>query len=99
MIIPTLIICVSSYKAMALNTKGCCVVFTICLLIGCRTLFKQTVKTDQPHSVASDPRLLLLCIICVICVLCLSFASVYCCLVVTCWERADILALVRDVLL
>ena len=27
----------------------------------------------------------------------LSFASVYCCLVVTCWERADLLALVCDV--
>ena len=26
-----------------------------------------------------------------------SFASVYCCLVVTCWERADLLALVGDV--
>ena len=27
----------------------------------------------------------------------LSCASVYCCLVVTCWERADLLALVCDV--
>ena len=26
-----------------------------------------------------------------------AFASVHCCLVVTCWERADILALVGDV--
>ena len=26
-----------------------------------------------------------------------AFASVYCCLVVTCWERADLLALVGDV--
>ena len=26
-----------------------------------------------------------------------AFASVYCCLVVTCWERADLLALVCDV--
>ena len=26
-----------------------------------------------------------------------SFTSVYCCLVVTCWERADLLALVGDV--
>ena len=26
-----------------------------------------------------------------------AFASVHCCLVVTCWERADILALVFDV--
>ena len=25
-----------------------------------------------------------------------AFASVHCCLVVTCWERADILALVGD---
>ena len=25
-----------------------------------------------------------------------AFASVYCCLVVTCWERADLLALVGD---
>ena len=29
----------------------------------------------------------------------LSCASVYCCLVVTCWERADLLALVCDVIL
>ena len=29
------------------------------------------------------------------CVLC--FSSVHCCLVVTCWERADLLALVGDV--
>ena len=28
-----------------------------------------------------------------------AFASVHCCLVVTCWERADLLALVCDVLL
>ena len=28
---------------------------------------------------------------------CHAFASVHCCLVVTCWERADILALVCDV--
>ena len=27
---------------------------------------------------------------------CYAFASVYCCLVVTCWERADLLALVCD---
>ena len=26
-----------------------------------------------------------------------DFASVHCCLVVTCWERADLLALVGDV--
>ena len=26
-----------------------------------------------------------------------AFASVHCCLVVTCWERADLLALVDDV--
>ena len=26
-----------------------------------------------------------------------AFASVYCCLVVACWERADLLALVGDV--
>ena len=26
-----------------------------------------------------------------------SFASIHCCLVVTCWERADLLALVCDV--
>ena len=30
---------------------------------------------------------------------CHDFASVHCCLVVTCWERADFLALVCDVLL
>ena len=30
------------------------------------------------------------------CVLCF-FASVHCCLVETCWERADLLALVGDV--
>ena len=28
---------------------------------------------------------------------CYSFASVHCCLVVTCWERVDLLALVCDV--
>ena len=28
---------------------------------------------------------------------CLAFASVHCCLVVTCWERADLLALVGNV--
>ena len=28
---------------------------------------------------------------------CQAFASVQCCLVVTCWERADLLALVCDV--
>ena len=27
---------------------------------------------------------------------CHAFASVHCCLVVTCWERADLLALVDD---
>ena len=33
------------------------------------------------------------------CVACVSyaFASVHCCLVVTCWERADLLAFVGDV--
>ena len=32
-------------------------------------------------------------------IICVShaFASVHCCLVVTCWERADLLALVGDV--
>ena len=41
---------------------------------------------------------LLLLIICVF-VFCVShaFAPVHCCLVVTCWERADLLALVGDV--
>ena len=41
---------------------------------------------------------LLLWIICAF-VSCVShaFASVHCCLVVTCWERADLLALVWDV--
>ena len=28
---------------------------------------------------------------------CHAFASVHCCLMVTCWERADLLALVCDV--
>ena len=28
---------------------------------------------------------------------CHAFASVHCCLVVTCWKRADLLALVGDV--
>ena len=33
-----------------------------------------------------------------LCLECLrAFASVHCCLVVTCWERADLLALVGDV--
>ena len=41
---------------------------------------------------------LLLWIMCVL-VYCVShaFAFVHCCLVVTCWERADLLALVGDV--
>ena len=30
---------------------------------------------------------------------CHAFASVHCCLVVTCWERTDQMALVCDVLL
>ena len=29
--------------------------------------------------------------------ICHAFVSVHCCLVVTCWEGADLLALVRDV--
>ena len=39
-----------------------------------------------------------LCVV-VFCVSCVShaFASVHCCLVVTCWERADHLAFVGDV--
>ena len=28
---------------------------------------------------------------------CHAFASVYCCLVITCWERADLLALDSDI--
>ena len=32
-----------------------------------------------------------------LCYLCHAFASVHCCIVVTCWERADLLALVGDV--
>ena len=42
---------------------------------------------------------LLFWIICDVCVSCVShaFASVHCGLVVTCWERADLLALVGDV--
>ena len=30
---------------------------------------------------------------------CHAFTSVHCCLVVTCWERADVLALVGDFIL
>ena len=36
------------------------------------------------------PKLFLTCV-------CHTFASVHCCLVVTCWERADLLALVCEV--
>ena len=32
-----------------------------------------------------------------LCLVSHAFASVHCCLVVTCWERADLLALVGDV--
>ena len=41
-----------------------------------------------------------LCYVCiyVLCLSCFS-ASVHCCLMVTCWDRADLLALVCDVLL
>ena len=35
-----------------------------------------------------------LCYLCL--VFCHAFASVHCCLVITCWERADLLALVCD---
>ena len=41
---------------------------------------------------------LLLCYFCLVFVM-LSRASVYGCLVVTCWERADLLAIGCDVLL
>ena len=34
---------------------------------------------------------------CFFCILCLAFTSVHCFLVVTCWERANLLALVGDV--
>ena len=46
----------------------------------------------------SCKKVLLLWIICVF-VFCVShaFASVHCCLVVTCWERAGLLALVGDI--
>ena len=37
-----------------------------------------------------------LCYFCLV-FLMLSCASVYCCLVVTCWERADLLAFVCDI--
>ena len=45
------------------------------------------------------PRWLFFCGSFVFFVSCVShaFASVYCCLVVTCWERVDLLALVGDV--
>ena len=51
--------------------------------------FKKSCKifTDRSKAV------LLLCIFCVL----HAFASLQCCLVVTCWERADLLALVGDV--
>ena len=50
------------------------------------------------HEQVGSLVVLLLWIICVF-VSCVShaFASVHCCLVVTCWERADLLALVGDV--
>ena len=35
--------------------------------------------------------------LCVLCLVFLMCASVHCCFVVTCWERADLLALVGDV--
>ena len=37
--------------------------------------------------------------LCYLCLVCLDFVSVHCCLVVTSWERTDLLALVCDVLL
>ena len=39
----------------------------------------------------------LLCFCSVLCLLCFVRVSVYMCFVVTCWERADILALVCGV--
>ena len=46
---------------------------------------------DRPTSFVD-----LLCFCSVLCLLCL-YASVYMCFVVTCWERADLLALVCGV--
>ena len=48
--------------------------------------------------VLTKKAVLLLRIICLF-VSCVSlvFASVHCCLVVTCWERADLLAIVGDI--
>ena len=34
--------------------------------------------------------------LCYLSCVCPAFASVHCCLVVTCWERADLLALVGE---
>ena len=39
----------------------------------------------------------LLCFCSILCLLCFVCASVYMCFVVTCWERADLLALVCGV--
>ena len=43
--------------------------------------------------------LMILCLFIVFFVSCVShaFASVHCCLVVICWQRADLLALVGDI--
>ena len=38
-----------------------------------------------------------MCYLCLVSCVFHAFASVHCCLVVTCWERADFLALVCDV--
>ena len=35
--------------------------------------------------------------LCFVSCVCHAFASVHCCLVLTCWEKADLLALVGDV--
>ena len=57
-------------------------------------VLQLNIFTDRPKEV------LLLWIVCVIvsCV-CDASTSVYCCLLVTCWERADLLALVYGVIL
>ena len=58
---------------------------------------KETVK-QWSDNVGRSKAVLLLWIICVF-VSCVShaFASVHCCLLITCWERADLLAFVGDV--
>ena len=58
----------------------------------------KPVKPSSKIFLLTVPRRYFFCgSFCVMSCVCHAFVSVLCCLVVTCWERADLLALVGDV--